>query len=192
MTRTRARNAALLATLALALAGCGGSSDAKIGGTVSGLLANTSVVLENEGGDSLSVGSNGSFTFATGLQSGDPYDVTVLTEPAGEICLVENGSGSVDQSADSVNTVSVICAATQSLAGTVSGLAAGTSVVLSNGQVLLPVATDGAFSFPGTLPTGTSYTVTVSTQPAGETCTVANGSGTVTTAGIPAIVVTCS
>jgi hypothetical protein len=31
----------------------------------------------------------------------------------------------------------------------------------------------------------------VATPPAGETCAIANGSGTVTAAGIPAIVVTC-
>jgi hypothetical protein len=159
---------------------------------VSGLNASTGVVLENEGGDALSVTSNGNFKFATGLQAGNLYDVTVLTEPVGEICLVENGSGAVDLNADPVDTVAVVCAATQSLSGTVSGLAPGTSVVLSDGQVLLPLAGNGAFSFPGTLPTGTSYAVTVSTQPAGETCTVANGTGSVTAAGIPAIVVTCS
>lgn len=192
MTPTRRRSGALLAMTPLALAACGGSNNATISGSVSGLNANTSVVLENEGGDSLTVSSNGTFNFATGLPAGSVYNVTVLTEPAGEICLVENGSGSVDLSADSVDTVSVVCATTQSLAGTVSGLAAGTSVVLSDGQVLLPVATNGAFSFPGTFPAGTSYAVTVSTQPSGETCTVANGTGSVTAAGIPAIVVTCS
>jgi hypothetical protein len=191
MTQNTAVGAALFAAIALVLGGCGGSSGATIGGGISGLNASASVVLEDDGGDSLTVGSNGSFAFGTDLAAGSSYNVTVLSEPTGEVCLVQNGSGVVDQNADPVNTVSVICATTQSLAGSVSGLAAGTSVTLSDGQVLLPVAANGAFSFPGTFPTGTSYSVTVATQPAGETCTVANGSGTVTAAGIPAIVVTC-
>ena len=191
MTSKRAAYASLFAAVLLALGGCGGAADATISGTLSGLNANTSVGLEDNGGDTLTVSSNGSFRFATGLAAGDSYSVTVLTEPTGEICLVQSGSGVVDTNADSVATVSVICATTLSLAGTVSGLASGTSVTLRDGQVLLPVAANGAFSFPGTFPTGTSYSVTVATQPAGETCAIANGSGTVTAAGIPAIVVTC-
>jgi hypothetical protein len=191
MTRHTAIGVSLLTAVAFVLGGCGGSSGAVIGGSISGLNAGTSAVLEDDGGDSLTVGSNGSFAFGTDLAAGSSYNVTVLSEPTGEVCLVQNGSGVVDQNEDPVNTVSVICATTQSLAGSVSGLAAGTSVTLSDGQVLLPVAANGAFSFPGTFPTGTSYSVTVATQPAGETCTVANCSGTVTAAGIPAIVVTC-
>ena len=192
MTQNTAIGAALFAAIAFVLCGCGGSSGATIGGSIGGLNAGASAVLEDDGGDSLTVGSNnGSFAFGTDLAAGSSYNVTVLSEPTGEVCLVQNGSGGVDQNADPVNTVSVICATTQSLAGSVSGLAAGTSVALSEGQVLLPVAANGAFSFPGTFPTGTSYSVTVATQPAGETCTVATGGGMVKAAGIPAIVVTC-
>jgi hypothetical protein len=79
----------------LALAACGGSNDATIGGSVNGLNANSSVVLENEGGDSLTVGSNGGFKFGAGLPAGSVYNVTVLTEPVGETCTLANGTGSV-------------------------------------------------------------------------------------------------
>ena len=80
--------------------------------------------------------------------------------------------------ADSVDTVRVACANTASLAGTVSGLVAGTAVTLSNGTVQLPVTTNGPFAFAGTVSDGTTYDITVFTQPLGTFCTVANGTGT--------------
>jgi hypothetical protein len=42
------------------------------------------------------------------------------------------------------------------------------------------------------LPSGTSYSVTVQTQPTGETCTVAGGSGRIQSANVANVVVTCS
>ena len=66
-----------------------------IGGTVSGLVGGTTVVLQNNGGDNLSVGAIGPFTFATALTTGSSYLVKVFTQPAGQTCLVTaNGSGS--------------------------------------------------------------------------------------------------
>jgi hypothetical protein len=47
-----------------------------------------------------------------------------------------------------------------------------------------------AFSF-GSLPVGTAYDIRVSTQPYGKSCSVANGAGTVGTAGAPPIQLTC-
>ena len=64
-----------------------------IGGTVSGLSG--TVVLQDNGGDNLSVSSNGSFTFATAVIKGGSYDVTVETYPSGRTCTVSNGSGTV-------------------------------------------------------------------------------------------------
>jgi hypothetical protein len=191
MTRIRTL-ASLFASLTFAVAGCGGGADGSIGGTVSGLNANTSVGLQDNGVDALTVGNNGSFQFPTALQPGISYSVTIVAEPAGESCVVAGGSGTIDTSDDAVDTVSIVCTTLLSLSGTVSGLAPGTSVTLSDGQVLLPIATNGTFSFPGTVTPGTSYAITIATPPAGETCTVVNGSGSVTAAGIPAIVVTCS
>ena len=42
------------------------------------------VVLQDNGGDNLSVSANGPFTFATALASGAAYAVTVKTNPAGQ------------------------------------------------------------------------------------------------------------
>ena len=172
--------------------GCGGSSDASIGGSITGLASGTTVVLQDNGGDDLTLGADGGFSFPTKVGSGDAYVVTVLTQPAGQVCTVAGGSGSVDSSGDDVGSVTVSCVSTSTIEGTVSGLAAGTAVTLSDGQVLLPIAVNGPFSFPGPLSIGTNYVVTVATQPIGETCAILNGSGTVTANVAVDITVSCA
>jgi len=65
-----------------------------IGGTVTGLGSGKSVVLQNNGGNNLTVSTNGSFTFTTPVNYGGSYVVTVLTQPTGQTCTVSSGSGS--------------------------------------------------------------------------------------------------
>ena len=76
-----------------------------IGGTVSGLTG--TAVLENNGGDSLSLSANGTYTFDSLVDQGAPYDVTVQTDPSGQTCTVANGSGNVASA--NVTNVSVTC-----------------------------------------------------------------------------------
>ena len=66
------------------------------------------VVLQDNGGDALSVAANGSFTFATPVASGAAYAVTVRTNPAGQVCTVSGGSGTVGSA--NVTGVAVWCA----------------------------------------------------------------------------------
>src|SRR6185312_14186349 len=77
-----------------------------VGGAVSGLSG--SVVLQDNGGDNLTVSANGSFTFATKLASGASYNVTVQTNPTGQTCTTANGTGTV--SGANVTNVAVTCA----------------------------------------------------------------------------------
>ena len=77
--------------------------------------------------------------------------------------------------------------------GQVNGLPAGAGNVglaNSNGDTLnVP---GGGFTFPAALATGANYNVTVTSQPAGYTCTVtANGGGAVANANVTNVVVTC-
>ncbi|HEX4830198.1 MAG TPA: hypothetical protein VH478_03785 [Trebonia sp.] len=159
-----------------------------VGGAISG-LSGTAVLADN-GGDDLSVRANGSFTFATALASGTGYNVTVASSPAGQSCTVANGAGTMGTA--SVTSVTVTCAAIPAYAigGTVAGLS-GTVTLLDNGGDNLPVSANGSFSFPTHLATGASYKVTVGASPAGQTCTVASGSGTVNTAAVTSVKVTC-
>ena len=65
-----------------------------VGGTVSGLTT-TGLILQNNGGDDLTIAGDGSFTFATPIASGLAYQVTVHQQPAGAGCRIENGSGTI-------------------------------------------------------------------------------------------------
>ena len=76
-----------------------------VGGTVSGLTG--TLTLQNNGGDDLDVGADGAFTFATAVPDGSAYAVTILAQPAGQTCEVNNGSGTI--SGADVTTVVVDC-----------------------------------------------------------------------------------
>lgn len=81
-----------------------------IGGTVTGLAAGGSLALLNKGGDSLTLTANGPFVFATAVTNGATYAVTVGTQPAGQMCAVTSGSGTV--AGANVTNVTVTCQAT--------------------------------------------------------------------------------
>jgi len=63
---------------------------------------------------------------------------------------------------------------------TLSGLQSSKSVILQdNGSDNLPVSANGTIAFSTALSSGAAYSVTVLTQPVGQTCTVVSGNGTV-------------
>ncbi|MBK6863842.1 MAG: hypothetical protein IPG91_09785 [Ideonella sp.] len=177
------------AAAALVLSACGGGGE--IGGTLSGLGTGLSVTLANNGDDELTLTRNGSFTFGENVAADSSYTVTVVTQPAGQECVVANGSGTVNSQGDSVDSVTVTCTNTPSLTGTLSGLVTGTAVTLINGSTKLALTENGPFAFPGEVSDGTAYEVTVLTQPLGAICVVANGSGTFDADVATAIVVGC-
>ncbi len=77
-----------------------------IGGTLT-QLGPSSVVLQNNGADNLSLTSNGSFTFSSSIASGGTYSVSVLTQPSGQNCIVSSPTGTV--SSANVTSVLVTC-----------------------------------------------------------------------------------
>jgi len=79
---------------------------------------------------------------------------------------------------------------TYSVGGTVSGLA-GTGLMLqNNGGDNLALSSNGGFTFSSKLKKNETYSVTVPTQPSGQSCSVANSTGTVS-ANVTNIAVTC-
>jgi N-acetylneuraminic acid mutarotase len=103
-----------LLTAALALVGCGGhgssnNSSFTIGGTISGLNANASVVLVN-GATTVTITptTTSTWVFPSPFPADSSYSVTVLTQPAGEVCEVTSGSSAATLTAD-VNNVTVAC-----------------------------------------------------------------------------------
>jgi len=186
------RLAPILLLMPLALAACGGGGLTTVGGSVSGLTSGTAVTLQNNGGDTLVVGSNGSFTFAPQYDAGSKYNVTIAVQPANLACTVANGSGHIDDNASKVTSISVTCAPGLEIGGSLSGLGSGKTVVLQNNEVdPLSLTQTGPFAFRNVLPTGTGYSVTVRTQPEGQTCTVTNGTGTVGNSAVANVGVGC-
>ena len=170
---------------------CSNAASYTVGGTVSG-LSSGAVVLQDNGGDDLSVSANGSFTFATALATGAAYSVSVKTNPSGQACTVASGSGTVGSA--NVTNVAVTCsnAASYTVGGTVSGLSSGAVVLQDNGGDDLSVSANGSFTFATALATGAAYSVSVKTNPSGQACTVASGSGTVGSANVTNVAVTCT
>ena len=80
-----------------------------IGGTVSGLSG--TAVLQDNGGDDLSVSTNGAFKFATPVPGGGAYHVTVKSSPSGQDCSVSGGTGTVASA--NVANVAITCATSQ-------------------------------------------------------------------------------
>ena len=179
----------------LSLVGCGGGSSSgtsspnagsnagnesnpvltySIGGTISGLTG--TVVMQINGGNDLSVSKDGPFQFPAAMASGASYQVSVLTPPTNQICTVSNASGTVTAN---VTDVDVICIEQYTIGGAVSGLT-GSVVLQDNGGDDLTVTSDGPFQFATKIASGSSYSVSVLTQPPAQTCDVEHGSGTAT------------
>lgn len=160
-----------------------------VGGNISGLASSGAVVLQNNGGDALSVSSNGFFTFSTPVAQGANYNVTVLTQPANQTCTVTNGSGTAGTS--NITSVQVTCSTNAyTLGGTVSGLSG--TVILHNGVDYLPINSDGFFTFPTAVAQGASYNVAIYTQPTTQNCTLTNASGIMGGANITNVQVNCA
>ena len=123
-----------------------------IGGSVSGLTG-SGLVLQNNAGDNLAVAASGAFSFATGVAPGTPYAVTVLSQPSGQSCAVQNGSGTASAA---VSNVVVSCGASGSLALVTNYLSNSLSILRAN-------ATTGALTLLGSVATGANpYAVAVS------------------------------
>ena len=182
-----------VAASVLALAACGGDSNGpplSLSGTVSGLttsglsLTTLGVNLEITAGAT-------SFTFGPILTDGVVYDVTAPNQPAGQLCTVAHGSGMATTA--NISNVVVTCSnQTFNVGGTISGLTAA-GLVLANGTDTLSVpAGASSFTMPTAVAHGSEYKVTVTTQPAGLTCDVANGTGSVGANAVTNIAVTCT
>ena len=80
---------------------------------------------------------------------------------------------------------------TYELSGSVSGLVAG-GLVLTAGAAEQVVGANGTlFKFGSVLVAGATYEVKVKTQPTGQNCTVANGTGTTGTADVGNVAISC-
>ena len=168
MTFSLIRPASMLA-MAVALASCGG------------------------GGDDLTIDptttGSGQFFFKTLVETDSSYNVRVKSLPSNaKECKEFDNTGKV---AFTITTVQIVCTLNQfELKGTVTGLT-GNNLVLVNGADRVPV-TAGATSFTmAKVNQDAPYGVAILTQPDNQTCSVANGTGTVGANDITNVAVTC-
>ena len=162
-----------------------------VNGTVAGLTTGSTLVLSDNGNDSVSIKSDGAFTFATPVAVDGSYLVTVATQPAGQICTVTNASGSGIVA--NISNVTVMCSTDSfTVSGNVTGLTANHQVTLvNNGSDAITLTANGAFEFSVPVAYGSGYAVTVGTEPDGQVCSVSGGTGTDVAADISNVTVNC-
>lgn len=106
----------LLTLSTILLASCGGGGNGggsnilpaiyTVGISVEGMTG-TSMVIQNNAGDDITVTGNGSYSFSTQLATGDSYTVSVSLSPERQKCTVSNGKGIISDS--SVSNVLISC-----------------------------------------------------------------------------------
>ena len=169
-----------------------------IGGAVSG-LSGGALVLQNNLGDNLSLTASGSLTFATAITHGGAYNVTVLTQPAGQTCTVT--AGGIGMATTNVTNVAVNCVisggggTTFTISGTVNGLNSVDLVLQNNGGdnlQVFPGAPGMPVPFTFATPVTGTYVVTVLTNPATENCTVTSGGSGTATVDVSDVVIDCA
>ena len=79
-----------------------------------------------------------------------------------------------------------------SVGGTVSGLAGGSLILVNNETEAISVSSNGPFEFTLTSESSSAYSVLLGSQPPGQVCTVANGSGVITNVNITDVTVACA
>lgn len=160
---------------------------------VSGLAATNTVSFSN-GMDLLTVNADGTNTLSS-LADGTAYAVSITTQPdtPNQTCAVTSNNANGTINASDV-TVSVACTTnTYSIGGSVSGLSAGNAVTLQNNATDdLLINANGGFVFPTALADGSAYSVSILSQPTGQSCTLNDNSGTLNGNSINNVIVTCA
>ena len=154
----------------------------------------------------IDVNPNANGTFSFDVPENKYYLMTVASATANEVCIINNREFEGPITADRVTftiTCTIAAADTYSVGGTISGLANGEIVILSFSPLgdrvdrrVIIADTDGTtadnFTFNRKLANGATYFVTITAQPAGKICSVANaGRQTMGGADVTNVTVTC-
>ncbi|TGM42512.1 hypothetical protein EHQ92_17145 [Leptospira biflexa] len=166
--------------------------------TVSGLVGTGLTLSLNSGLSSLTIDADGNYPFGSTLITGQDFNVSIVNQPIlpNQTCSVSGGTGVVGFG--NISSIIVNCDPLRySLGGTITGLDGATGLTLTNAfdGATLPVAVAaGTFAFTQTYVSGSTYNVTVTTQPNHpvQNCIVTNGSGTFASANITTITINCT
>lgn len=162
--------------------GCGQADPAAIKLNVSGLEAGEQVVFQiykdtlNNVSDTVTATIDGEITLSSGYTA--QAVILVSEQPGSGRCAV---AVPFVEEVSEVVTINVVCSTTTySLAGTVTGLRSGSSIVVAiNRDELKTISANGAFTTDTLFPEGGGYELSMATSPDGQYCTFSSGSGTV-------------
>lgn len=162
----------------------------RLGGVVRGLAGAFQLRLNNRE-EVLAIPSNGPFSFAKRLATGERYTVVMDNPPAGQSCKIGNGVGQMGS--QDVRSLTVDCDFQGfKLGGSVSGLKGNLKLALNGDTEQIVLSSNGMFAFSSEVRTGDSYNVTVAGQPEAQVCEVRKGTGQVNAANIVDIRVICA
>ena len=188
--------AALLCAAGLAACGGSGNGSMRLDVQVVG-LDRTGLVLLNNGGDELVVTGAGIASFKTLMAPDAPFNVSIKKAPDGVECKLANNTGKINYY--SYQQTVVTCTAVPQVLGGKAINLKGDGLVLANGALTVGVlanktnpGADVNWTFPTKIGNGAPYGVTVLSQPAGQSCSVTNGTGTIPlNLDVDTVIVTC-
>lgn len=144
----------------------------------------------------VTAGESGTGTINT-VPVGNGYTLRVDALSPDKATVLYTGQTTVSVTGDPNPTpvtvvVNPVTGGSFTVGGTISGNSGNLWLQLNGGNDFL-FAINGPFAFSGApLGNGETYSVTVLTQPTGQTCTVANGSGTIAGANVTNVGVNCA
>ena len=191
---------------AFGLAGCGGSDDGDIllRVNIAGLNKDGLTLTLNNGAPVAVLANSIVYDFPSLVGVDFNYDIKVATSPTNVTCEIFNGKGRT--ATFSPNNIGVVCTPKYyNIKGTVSGLVAGT-IIVANGNdrveisapattfTMTRIGTDGkplAGAGSGQVGDGFPYSLAVFQQAPNRNCTIADGVGTMGSADVTNVKITC-
>lgn len=140
--------------------------------------------------------NNGGINFTSAMEENSNWAVTVTSSPAGQNCAVANGSGTLTNNISNVEISCsdiVVAPTTYSISGSIIGATSNVTWLLKENNVAFnsDTSSNGAITFTNAMNANSTWAVTVTTSPSGQTCEVTSGSGTLT-ANVTTVQINCS
>ena len=181
---------ACVLALLTSLTACGGYSTVSLGGDVIGLTAD-GLIIENDAQLLVIPANTHAYVFAENIDARHSYSIQVVKQPPGLHCQISGPNGMTTGVA--ITKADVVCQVNAyAIGGNITGLT-GSGLQLVNGPDHMNIAAGkGTFTFSGLVDIGAVYGVAILSQPAGQTCTVKNGTAVMGTQAVNDIEVNCT
>ncbi len=142
-----------------------------IGGIIAGL--DGTLTLSNNG-ENISLTNESSFTFSERYPGGTTYDIEIISQPEHQTCEIINGQGII--SVSNITNIKIICNYNKyTLSANISNLHG--TLFLKDDKDVLSISSDGIYTFPTPITYLYPYSVTILSEPPGQTCNLLNRKG---------------